>query len=218
MIFYFIFPTLQVVFTCVIFGRTVKHLPVTVPADDKMSQNNFGSIFLNSFLNQEIFTLVYSPNLEVAVDQVSQGQAWATIVPWIVKGRSASHHQRMETNLNITEHNNNTTSSQSTQLSIMNCGGVNPYGIKLFLDQSNYVITQTMFYSFIQSMRQFLRSDNSRTIISSIESKTNNCPDTFKKQSTVVIDWNKSTIDIDEVIYGSTEFRFLEFLLPGKGI
>lgn len=200
-IFYFLFPVLQMIFTCFIFGRTVRQLPISVSTSNEFTSahvDKFVSTFVQSFLDKSIFMPKYGgQQASEAIDKVRKGKTWAAITPW----------SSNKTN-GMNEKNSQNFSSQTTTINQIGCDNQKPFGIKLHLDQSNYVISQTMFYSFISSMRAFLRSNKSLQIYDCIEKLP------LDEQSQTV-QWYQSGIDIQEVIYGSTKFRFLEFLLPG---
>lgn len=167
-VFYFLFPALQIVFMCTIFGRTVRHLPVAVPADLVLA-DNFGPTFVHGFLDERIFAPSYVANLPEALEAVVKGRAVAAVVPWTTKKVSTTSGSYSSQNGSSQVPS---TSSQQQNPSYLKCNSTledeeqqpTPFGVKLYLDQSNYIITQTMFYSFLNSMRHFVRSDASRLI------------------------------------------------------
>ena len=185
-LFYFLFPALQIVFMCIVFGRTVRQLPVAVPADiafasssSSSSGDNFGPTFVHGFLDEHIFAPAYVARLSDAVGAVVRGKAVAALVPWTIKisSSSSSSPSFSSQNGSLDSFSSSSSSSSSQQNSVLNCNfstgtthdnppssPPTPFGVKLYLDQSNYVISQTMFYAFISSMRRFVRSESSRLI------------------------------------------------------
>ncbi len=183
-LFYFLFPALQIVFMCIVFGRTVRQLPVAVPADiafassSSSSGDNFGPTFVHGFLDEHIFAPAYVARLSDAVGAVVRGKAVAALVPWTIKTTSSSSSSFSSQNGSLDSFSSSSSSSSSQQNSVLNCNfstgtthdnpppssPPTPFGVKLYLDQSNYVISQTMFYAFISSMRRFVRSESSRLI------------------------------------------------------
>ncbi len=193
-LFYFLFPALQIVFMCIVFGRTVRQLPVAVPADIAFasssaagSADNFGPTFVHGFLDEHIFAPAYVARLSDAVGAVVRGKAVAALVPWTIKTSSSSSSSSSFSSQNgsLDSFSSSLSSSSSSQQNsqVLNCNfstsndgdhhhhdipppssPPTPFGVKLYLDQSNYVISQTMFYAFISSMRRFVRSESSRLI------------------------------------------------------
>ncbi|KAH9393453.1 hypothetical protein TYRP_021792 [Tyrophagus putrescentiae] len=240
-LFYFLFPALQIVFMCIVFGRTVRQLPVAVPADiafasssSSSSGDNFGPTFVHGFLDEHIFAPAYVARLSDAVGAVVRGKAVAALVPWTIKTSSSSSSPSFSSqNGSLDSFSSSSSSSSSQQNSqVLNCNfstssddhhdnppppsPPTPFGVKLYLDQSNYVISQTMFYAFISSMRRFVRSESSRLIGEAIWRQ--NCPQSSSISSSFNPWWfwnHSAPFEVTEVIYGSTRFRFLEFLLPG---
>lgn len=187
LLFYFIFPALQIVFVCYIFGRTATNLPASIPMDVAMFNHNFTTSFVNRFLDNRLFRLNYTATIDDSVEQVHRGRSWVSVVPWsIVNSSQFNSSETLCTEL--------AALAQVSQVSL--------FGVKLYLDNSNYLINQQMMYSFINSMRRFMQSDCLSTLFT-------NCPEVTG------LGRKRSAIEIEEVIYGNTNFGFLEFLLPG---
>lgn len=196
-VFYFIFPALQTVFVCYIFGRTTSNLPVSVVSDLATFNRSFTDQLMNHVLDPGVFRHNNSryQTLDDSIAEVRSGRSWAAIAPW-----------------SIFESVNADNSSQVNSSEAMDCAQlvqlaqVSPVpivGLRLFADNSNYLIHEQMVYSLVSWLKSFLQSDNVNKLLPA-------CPELASMAQK-----QYSTIDIEEVIYGSTRFTFLEFLLPG---
>lgn len=202
-IFYFLFPALQIFLVCSLFGRPIEKIPVSVPrlqGNQSGSDDLFVQTFVRNFLKLPVFAPSFENSVEDSIEQVRSGRAWMSIVPWSkVMHNTASSNQSslMKSPSLCTYFTRQLNQTVETGLKVADLPTV-----RVFVDNSNYVITHKIFYSFIKSMRRFFTSTE-------IDGLFAECPEvglTLK---------NRVGVDVSEVIYGSTKFQFLEFLMPG---
>lgn len=244
-IFYFLFPALQALLVCFVFSRPVHDLPLAIPVDLVNENGNpFIHEYVEKFVDRNVFKINFVPTTNDSIAQIRQGRAWATLTPptsfmdigrtsWLAKNLAQKFHMVYH-NRNITPNAFASSQSQSSFLSASMDGGgsmvshypnsslcsyfanqqFNPnsrsarhnqnatFGIGIQMDNSNYVITQQIFHSFIRSMSAYMASPQ-------LEHHFKPCPHLAPAVQ------NQVLIKLNEVVYGSTDFQFLQFLLPG---
>ncbi len=196
MLFFFIFPSLQLILFCSSFGKEVRHIPVAVFNPEKSM--HLSRTFLRSLDINMIEQHKY-PTLDSAIEAVKSGQAWTAIalspnfsesIKMIyISGQNLSvvnlfsHKKFLKKFFNAfnTQILLNYFQSQETNSNV-----------KLYTDLSNAVIGQQLIYSIIRSFKNFLLMISNKYIA--------------KYSSPIVV---------EQVIYGSNSPTFMEFLAPG---
>jgi hypothetical protein len=197
MLFFFIFPSLQLILFCSSFGKEVRHIPVAVFNPEK--SEHLSRTFLRSLDTNMIEQYKY-PTLDSAIEAVKSGQAWTAIA-------FSSNYSKLIKMIYISGRNLSVVNLFSRKkflkkffnkfytqilLNHFQSQEENNSSVKLYIDLSNAVIGQQLIYSIIRSLKDFLSMISNKYLA--------------KYSSPIVV---------EQVIYGSKSPTFMEFLAPG---
>ncbi|KPM05991.1 ABC transporter-like protein 4 [Sarcoptes scabiei] len=195
-LFYFIFPMLQILLVCYVFSRsTIKNIPVTIHSDSNRNESQR----LNKLIEFTVNRSTFSPKTieTYSEESVLNGKSWAIITPWLIE-----HSIELSSSQDFDQTNR---SDCQRWLSYSQKNYLPLFALKLYTDNSNYFIYQYMTYTLISSMAQLLTD-------------TDHLNQVFPKQCSELTHFtlkDQLQLSIKEILFGSKEIRFLEFLLPG---
>ncbi|XP_054165931.1 ABC transporter G family member 23-like [Oppia nitens] len=172
MLFFFMFPSLQIILFCLSIGNQMRDLPIATYNSDKF--DHLSRQFLRFIDNEFIRQYEYS-SIDSAINSVVRGHVWTAIeIPDNFSQMIETKYIHFNSSTNLTIQDFSTTH------------------IKLYTDLSNALIGQLLIHSLIKSVRDFLSTISDKYIA--------------KYSSPIVI---------DQIIYGSENPTFKEFLAPG---
>lgn len=192
--FYFVFPMLQITMFLFIFGRSNLHdIPVMIQIPEN-DPNNRISKLIQFAIDQKVFQQQMIKNF--SLDQIYLGQSWAAIVPWSLEEMMNKSSQKYMINNNNDDCQKWLIHAQSIHSPM--------FGLRLYMDYSNYFLSHMILLTLIESMNNLLSNDYQLRQLF-----PEHCSELYLSMK------KQLPIDIEEVLYGSLNFRYPEYLLPG---